>query len=196
MKYLQLIVVIVCLVIGFFAGKSCTSPVTNTVYNTDTLTITDTVVDSILYEVIVKVPVPYAVIEKDTVFIYKDIDSTDIDRIFKDYFLTRLYEETIVNDSNARIAIGFVVNKNRMIEYSIKDMVFFYKEITNTNTVIERPRGMFAIGVGVGYDPINESLPLAGKLKYQDKKFRIYGISYNPFSKVFEAEASFPVYRW
>ena len=200
MKYLQLIVVIFCLAAGFFAGKSCTRPeiIDNSTHTSDTLTTYDTIIDSIPYPVITKVPVPYAVIETDTVYIYKDTDSTLIKQVFEDYFLTRLYDETIVDDSNARIRLKFNVNKNKLAGYTLEELTLFHKKITESNTVTNtiKHRGMIAIGIGVGYNPLNNDLPLAGKIKYLDNKFRIYGISINPFAKIYEGEVSFPIFKW
>ena len=199
MKTLQYIVIAFCLIVGFFTGRGC-SPDPEIITNTETVTVTDTVytIDSIKYEVIKKVPVPYKVIVNDTVYIYKDIDSVEVKRIFNDYFLTRLYNPTIINDTNARIKMEFTVKENKLTEYKITDMVFFQHNTTvnNTETITEKPRGMISIGLGIGYDPVNNGLPLAGKIKYQDKKFRIYGYSYNPFTKIHEVEASFPAFRW
>ena len=196
MKYLQLVVVLFCLVAGFFAGKSCTRPevVTETVTVSDTIHVTD----SISYPLTDTVLVPYMVIKRDTVFITNEIDTISMKKLFEDYFLTRLYDPTILNDSNGVIKLHMTVTENKLTGFSITEMTL-YKDteyIENTVSNIIKPKCGLYIGVGIGYDKLNNNLPLAGKIKFQDRKHRIYGYSYNPFSNIHEIEASFPMIRW
>lgn len=193
---------IFCIVLGFFAGKSCVKPdvIDNSTHTTDTIVKTDTIIDSIPYPVKEIELIPYKVVETktDTIIVYRDMDSTDVLELYKDYFLKRFYDPTIVNDSNARIKVKFEVTENKAINFRVTEMVFFTKTLKSTNIVTNtiKHRGMIALGIGVGYYPMKSELPLAGKIKYLDNKFRIYGASFNPFQEIYEFEASFPVFRW
>jgi hypothetical protein len=196
MKYLRLIVILAAMVVGFFAGKSCQRPTTivNEIVQIDTVR----VIDSVAYPVIEKVPVPYKVIERDTIFITEFTDTTAIHNLYKDYFLTRLYREMALDDDNGRIKVKMTVTENKLVNFIIEEFTLYNKVEYVTNTVDNTvaPKYRLLVGVGVGYDPLHNELPLAGKIKFQDKKNRIYGYSYNPFSKIHELEASFPVLVW
>ncbi len=189
---------IFCIVVGFFAGKSCARPdvIDNSTHTIDSVFTIDTIIDSIPYPVKEIVLIPDTIIQKDTLIIY--IDSAEAIGLYKDYFSEKLYNPMVVNDSNARIQVGFTVTENKAINFRVTDMIFFQKEINSTSFVTNtiKHRGMIAIGIGVGYNPTSNELPLAGKLKYLDNKFRIYGISFNPFQGLYELEASFPVFKW
>jgi hypothetical protein len=90
------------------------------------------------------------------------------------------------------------VTENKLVNFIIEEFTLYNKVeyVTNTIDNTVAPKYRLLVGVGVGYDPLHNELPLAGKIKFQDKKNRIYGYSYNPFSKIHELEASFPVLVW
>jgi hypothetical protein len=88
--------------------------------------------DSVPY--VVRVPLPvvrYVQLAPDTVRI--DVDTA---AILADYFATRYYRDTIVNDSEALIAISEEVSQNSLVERSL---TFQNRRATSITTTIVQP---------------------------------------------------------
>jgi hypothetical protein len=71
--------------------------------------------DSVPYAVPVPVPVVrYVALAPDTVF--RNVDTA---AILADYFITRSYDDTLMNDTSAFIALGETVTQNRIAERTL-----------------------------------------------------------------------------
>jgi hypothetical protein len=88
--------------------------------------------DSVPY--VVRVPVPvvrYVQLAPDTVFL-----GVDTAAILADYFTTRYYRDTIINDSEALVALSEEVCRNSIIERSV---TFQNRRATSITTTIVQP---------------------------------------------------------
>jgi hypothetical protein len=88
--------------------------------------------DSVPYEVRVPVPIArYVALPPDTVFI-----GADTAAILADYFATRQYADTLMNDTSALIALSEAVSQNRIAE---RTLTFQNRRATYITTTIVQP---------------------------------------------------------
>ena len=88
--------------------------------------------DSVPYAVRVPVPVPrYVEAPPDTVFMHADTAA-----ILADYFLTRRYADTLLNDTSALIALSETVARNRL---TARALTFQNRRPTYITTTVLQP---------------------------------------------------------
>jgi hypothetical protein len=88
--------------------------------------------DTIPYAVPVPVPVVrYVALVPDTVF--RNVDTA---AILADYFITRSYDDTLMNDTSAFIALSETVTQNRIME---RTLTFQNRRATAITTTVVQP---------------------------------------------------------
>lgn len=148
-------------------------------------TVYDTIYNNVLYR------------DTFTKFIYKTKYvpiplNVDTQKILKDYYSNRNYDDTLKNDTDAFIRITENISQNK-----IKDRKLFFinrrpTAIIKTTRIISNKNKIYA-GFYVNY--VN-SVPDGGlSLSFSSPK-KLYEVSYSPFSKTFTAGVQFNLYSF
>lgn len=119
---LIIIIILLSFGAGFFVGrqKQPQPPEQKIIVRHDTVT-----KESVLIDTIIKTKIQYLPAEPDTVIdTVKLINAIDTGQILKDYLLTRIYKDTLINDSNLFFKLFAKVNRNRLIYDSVNYKVF------------------------------------------------------------------------
>ena len=120
--------------------------------------------------------------------IYRDTGTTqwrwykiDTAKILRSYFARQLYQDTIINDSNALIIMRDTISQNQIIYR--QPLVTLFPQITYRTQTVEvlRPqKAALYLGFAIGRNPSQFSLSPTAML--QSKKGSIYSFSYDLIS--------------
>jgi hypothetical protein len=133
----------------------------------ETLTITDTIPgDSIPYSVEIekKIPVPIYIDTGSTRWRDRPIDTAVI---LKDYFATRFYSDTLMNDTSAFILLKCYTTENRLF---YQELMFQNRRPIAINTTVFNPPDRNKIFLGGGINLIPGKPGLSGDLLFVHKK--------------------------
>jgi hypothetical protein len=118
---------------------------------------------------------PEIIIELDTFWEYHNVDTT---KILSDYFKTRIYRDTLKNDTSAFIKIEETITQNKITK---RDLFFKNRRITAINTKVTNPPRV-DVYVGSILSGSKTSFNFSGSLLLKTKKDNIYGLYWSPIT--------------
>lgn len=140
----------------------------------DTVTVVEFVRDTVFKEVEVDRPVPYKVIERDTV--YEEKRGIDYFQAFKECCLTSNFYSDTIRDEVLEAIVEEEVYMNSIVSRNFDYRLLSYPTREITKTVVEREKGLF-VGpvVGTSFDNFGAGV----SLMYLNGKGHAYDFKYD-----------------
>ena len=176
---LVLNVVLLLIVLAYMVFDKPCKPCENV---SDTITIVHYWTDTIRITKVVYKPVP--VVQVDSVPVY-----IDTNQAVKDYYVFRIYNIPLRDDSAAKLSLIADVWKNSLQKAELRGQVYQREKIiehTITQVIPDKKRFKAFVGIVPGISMEDTGIMLSGVVAFQDKRERQYLIKYEPFRKQYE----------